>query len=126
MDAASIQERLTDTGLSERELALIIDVLGRNGTVRHAVLFGSRAKGAARPNSDIDLAIEGLQDDLDLARLAMTLDELPLPWRFDVLRFESIASTPLKEHIERLGVVSRSRCNRFSILPVRRFVAFIR
>ncbi len=105
MDAASIQERLTDTGLSERELALIIDALGRNGTVRHAVLFGSRAKGAARPNSDIDLAIEGLQDDLDLARLAMTLDELPLPWRFDVLRFESIASTPLKEHIERLGVV---------------------
>lgn len=105
MDAGTIQEPLIVTGLSERELALIIDVFKETGNVSRAILFGSRAKGTARPNSDIDLAIEGVENDLDLARLAMSLDELPLPWRFDLQRLESIASQPLKEHIGRVGIV---------------------
>ena len=105
MDAGSIQEQLIDSGLSERKLSLIIDVLSRNGAVRRAVLFGSRAKGVAKPNSDIDLAIEGLDNDLDLARLAMALDDLPLPWRFDLQRIESITSKPLTEHIKWVGIV---------------------
>ncbi|NTU52900.1 MAG: nucleotidyltransferase domain-containing protein [Chlorobiaceae bacterium] len=105
MDAGTIQEPLIANGLSERELALIINVFKENGNIRRAILFGSRAKGVAKPNSDIDLAIEGLEDDLDLARIAMTLDELPLPWRFDLQRLESIASQPLKEHIKRVGIV---------------------
>jgi len=93
------------TGLSERDLSLIVDVFIRNGAIRRAVLFGSRAKGVAKPNSDIDIAIEGIEDELELARLAMALDDLPLPWRFDLQRLEAIASQPLREHIERVGVV---------------------
>lgn len=105
MDAESIQEQLTNTGLTERALSMIIDVLRGNAGIRRAILFGSRAKGVAKPNSDIDLAIEGLDDDLDVARLASSLDDLPLPYRFDLQRLESIISQPLKEHIERAGMV---------------------
>jgi len=84
---------------------MILDVFCQDEAIQRAVLFGSRAKGVAKPNSDIDLAIEGLNNDLDLARLAMALDDLPLPWRFDLQRIESIISKPLKEHIERVGIV---------------------
>lgn len=105
MDAESIQEQLINTGLSERALSMIIDVLRGNAGIRRAILFGSRAKGVAKPNSDIDLAIEGLDDDLDVARLASSLDDLPLPYRFDLQRMESLKYQPLKEHIERAGKV---------------------
>jgi predicted nucleotidyltransferase len=105
MDAGTISNPLIATGLSERELALVLDVLRQNGHVRRATLFGSRAKGTAQKNSDIDLAIEGLESDHDLLLLAMTLDDLPLPYRFDLQRLESLASEPLKAHIDRVGVV---------------------
>jgi predicted nucleotidyltransferase len=39
---------------------LVADVLVREFGVRRVVLFGSVARGAARPDSDIDIALEGL------------------------------------------------------------------
>jgi hypothetical protein len=39
---------------------LVADVLVREVGVRRVVLFGSVARGAARPDSDIDIALEGL------------------------------------------------------------------
>jgi len=105
MDAESVQKQLTNTGLPERALSLIIDVLKGNAGIRRAILYGSRAKGVAKANSDIDLAIEGLDDDIDVARLASALDDLPLPYRFDIQKIESIIFQPLKEHIKRAGIV---------------------
>jgi uncharacterized protein len=105
MDAGSIPEQLSHTGLAQSEIALITNTIRHHGAIRRAILFGSRAKGVARPNSDIDLAIEGVGDELDVARLALELDDLPLPYRFDLKRLESIAFQPLKEHIERVGVI---------------------
>jgi uncharacterized protein len=42
--------------LDEREQARVADVLSRHA-VRFAYLFGSRARGAARPDSDLDVAV---------------------------------------------------------------------
>ncbi|MCB9466082.1 MAG: nucleotidyltransferase domain-containing protein [Candidatus Eisenbacteria bacterium] len=42
-------------GLDPRALNLIRDVLSRHPVVTGAILFGSRAKGTARPASDVDL-----------------------------------------------------------------------
>jgi predicted nucleotidyltransferase len=39
---------------------LVADVLVREFGVHRVVLFGSVARGAARPDSDIDIALEGL------------------------------------------------------------------
>ena len=38
-----------------------------------------RAKGIARNNSDIDLAVYGIDDELRVEGIAMELDALPLP-----------------------------------------------
>jgi hypothetical protein len=46
-------------GLPPSVLRQVIDVLRHHPEVERAVLFGSRAKCSARPNSDIDLPLYG-------------------------------------------------------------------
>lgn len=95
---------MIDTGLDERALTLIRGVLGKVPGLREAVLFGSRAKGNYRPESDIDLALVGVDDPLAAATVAGELDELPLPYKFDVQSLACIDHVPLREHIARVGV----------------------
>ena len=49
----------------------IRQILGRHPEIRFALLFGSRARGKARPDSDLDLALRGT--DLDLLGLCAEL-----------------------------------------------------
>ncbi|MEJ0063040.1 MAG: nucleotidyltransferase domain-containing protein [Alphaproteobacteria bacterium] len=90
-------------GLTEHERALISGVLSRHPEIARAVIFGSRAKGNYRPNSDIDVAVWGDLVNGTLARLAGELEELRLPYLFDVQRYEAIAHPALKEHIDLVG-----------------------
>ena len=90
--------------LPSAELALLRAVFRRHPEIREVRLFGSRAKGAETLHSDIDLALWGNLDALKAEAIAAELDELPLPYRYDVLPFDSIKSRPLREHIERVGV----------------------
>ncbi len=92
------------SALSSRERELIRDVLSRHRAITGAVLFGSRAKGVASASSDIDLALEGIDDPLEAEAVASELDELPLPYRFDVKALAAIEYPPLREHIARVGV----------------------
>jgi predicted nucleotidyltransferase len=72
--------------------------------VREVALYGSRAKGTYRPESDIDLALVGIDDDVQAEAVADELDELPLPYRFDVKAYGGIRCGPLREHIVRVGI----------------------
>jgi predicted nucleotidyltransferase len=90
--------------LGDRDLALIRSVLARHADVTGAVLFGSRAKGTASSGADVDLALEGIDDPLRAEAIASELDELPLPYRFDVKAASAIESRGLREHIDRVGV----------------------
>lgn len=90
--------------LDEAVLDAIRTVFRRHANIQEVVLFGSRAKGTARPNSDIDLAVRGTDDDLAVESLAMELEELPLPYQFDVHAMDSIRYQPLLDHIKRVGV----------------------
>jgi len=91
-------------GLSERELSLIEGVLAKHPEVTGVILFGSRAKGTHSPSSDIDLALEGIADPLRAESIAGELEELPLPYRFDVKALPAISNEPLREHIARVGI----------------------
>ncbi len=91
-------------GLAQTELELIQGVLKRYPAVTSAILFGSRAKGTATPSSDIDLALEGITDALQAAAIASELEELPLPYHFDVVALSNVNSAQLREHIARVRV----------------------
>jgi uncharacterized protein len=95
---------VSHSGLSEHERNLIKEVLSRHKEVSGVILFGSRAKGIASPESDIDLALEGIDDPLKAEAIANELDDLPMPYRFDVKAFSAIKSPELLDHIRRVGV----------------------
>ncbi len=95
---------MTPPDLSPHELDLIRSILSRHPAVTGAILFGSRAKGTAHRASDVDLALEGIADPLQAAAIAGELDDLPLPYRFDVKALAAIRHRPLLEHIERVGL----------------------
>ena len=92
------------TGPPPAVLAQMVDVLRRHPEVQRAVLFGSRAKGSARPNSDIDLALYGDVPPLVVQSIAHELDELPTPYLFDLQAIEGLQNPALLEHIQRVGI----------------------
>ena len=67
-------------------------------------LFGSYATGKATSRSDIDLATVGITDRYRLGRLALDLEDLPIPQKCDVQAYESIEYDPLKRHIDERGI----------------------
>ena len=83
---------------------MTIAVFRRHPAITRVTLFGSRAKGTHKPNSDVDLAVAGEIDVLQSQEIASELDELPLPYRWDVVPFCSIKDTALRDHIKHVGV----------------------
>ncbi|NLY14396.1 MAG: nucleotidyltransferase domain-containing protein [Gammaproteobacteria bacterium] len=73
--------------------------------INAVILYGSRAKGNYRPNSDIDLTIQGEALDLStLLAIENQIDDLLLPWTIDLSLMHKIDNASLVEHIERVGV----------------------
>lgn len=88
-------------GLSEKHLQLIVETL-KQADIDRAVVFGSRTKGNWRENSDIDIAVFG--EGVNVGLLVAQLDELPMPYKFDIVDYNSINSCALREHIDRVGI----------------------
>ncbi|HMI88743.1 MAG TPA: nucleotidyltransferase domain-containing protein [Polyangiaceae bacterium] len=96
---------MTEFGLTPHEVELIRGTLERHPDVAEAKIFGSRAMGRERPNSDIDIALWGNLDTREVLRLHAELEELPPPYLFDVRRYDEMEYRPREEHIERVGRV---------------------
>ncbi len=90
--------------LTPEEIRLIHGMFQRHLEIDCVRLFGSRAKGTHTPRSDVDLAVWGEVDAIRAEAIAAELDELPLPYRFEVKPFALIQLRALREHIERLGI----------------------
>jgi predicted nucleotidyltransferase len=90
-------------GLDAKTLNLIKSCFEKYPEIVWVKIYGSRAKGHYGRGSDIDLAF-GSPVDYS-ARLLGELDNLPLPYLFDVTRYESLKNQALKEHIDRVGVL---------------------
>ncbi len=95
---------MTQPPLQPSELELVRSVLRLHPEVHSATLFGSRAKGTHSERSDVDLALSGNLEALGAAAIAAELEELPLPYRFDVQALNQISLAPLLEHIQRVGI----------------------
>lgn len=92
-------------GLSAETVAKISEVFSRFPEVEKAVLYGSRARGNARPGSDIDLTLLGSRLGQELVgQIDDALDDLLLPYRFDLSIFARITHSDLIDHIQRVGV----------------------
>lgn len=93
-------------GLPDDAIAAIHKVLAQFPAVEAAILYGSRAKGNFRAGSDIDLTLTGPNlMPRDIGDIDNALDDLMLPWRFDLSRLADIDHAALRDHIERVGVL---------------------
>ncbi|OAA93675.1 nucleotidyltransferase family protein [Clostridium coskatii] len=92
---------IDDKFKSELEL-----IFSRYTEIEKVLLFGSRARGDNRNNSDIDLCIfgEGVTH-LILAKINMDLNELNTCLSFDILSINEISKEELIENILKEGVV---------------------
>ncbi len=97
-------------GLSENVQRVIRSVFEKQPKVEKAILYGSRAIGNYKNGSDIDLMLEGDQLRLeDLLSIMVQLDNLDLPYKFDISDRKSIQNDALLEHIERVGTIFYSK-----------------
>jgi type I restriction enzyme S subunit len=92
-------------GLEEHIIDQITKIFEANAKVDKAFIFGSRAKGNYRPDSDIDIAIKGFDIVLDdILKLSIALDEIGLTHKIDLINYNRIKEIALVEHIDRVGV----------------------
>ena len=94
-----------DHGLTPAQLSRLKEILAPFAEhLDRVVLFGSRASGAYRPSSDIDLALYGPIDEKKVDRLHTLFMESSLPVRVDVVSYQALQSATLKQHIDQAGV----------------------
>lgn len=92
-------------GLTEETIQAINQAFSRFSSIDSAVLYGSRAKGNFRPNSDIDITLKGSTIDLTtLFKIENELDDLMLPYKIDLSVYHNIDNQDLIDHISRVGV----------------------
>ncbi len=93
-------------GLADEDIEQVQGVLANYPQVGKTLLYGSRAKGNYRYNSDIDLTLLG--EDLTLSVLFAIendLDDLLLPYKIDLSILQKIENPDLVAHIERVGLL---------------------
>lgn len=91
-------------GLSADNIIKINAVFRQYAAIDEVLLFGSRAIGNFRDNSDIDLVIKGKSIDLStLQEIENKLEELYIPNPIDLIVYDSIKNPDLLDHINRVG-----------------------
>lgn len=93
-------------GLTTEVVERIRAALAGFDQIRTVTLYGSRAKGNYKPGSDIDLALttEGELPKSFLNQVAIALDDLDLPYSFDISLLQYINNPNLVDHIQRVGI----------------------
>ena len=94
-----------ETGISEKSLQAIANVVYSNERVQGAKIFGSRAIGTFHEGSDIDICLFGEELTIsDLNRISTELDDLNIPEIVDLVNFRTIKNENLLKHIENFSV----------------------
>lgn len=97
-------------GLEQHIIDKLIAVFEQYPKVDKALVFGSRAKGNYRPDSDIDIAIKGqdLSTD-DIIAISVAFEEKGITHKIDLINYHTIKEPELKGHIDRVGIEFYSR-----------------
>lgn len=106
-------------GLEQHIIDTFIEVFEGNSKVDKAYVFGSRAKGNFRPDSDIDIVIKGqdLNTD-DIIAMSVAFETHGITNKIDLLDYKIIKELALKEHIDRVGIEFYSRWKKVMLQDV--------
>ena len=92
-------------GLSVDALRKIREAFAGFPRIEKVVIYGSRAKGNHRKGSDIDITLIGKNLTLEntIYPLTSALDDLYLPYTFDISIFNQLDEPEFIDHILRVG-----------------------
>lgn len=91
-------------GLTQEDIDRISKVFSHYPQIEKVLIYGSRAKGNFKPASDIDLTLIGQEIDLNLQlRIEFDLDDLMLPYKFDLSIYHKLSNQDFIDHINRVG-----------------------
>lgn len=92
---------MADHGLTEQQVEIIRQILiPFADKIERVDLFGSRAQGTYRNNSDIDLVLRGNVGEKTVDHLRTLFTESNLALKVDLLIYERIRKPELKAHID--------------------------
>lgn len=95
---------MDSSGLTKEEITSIGAVFSKYQQVEEVLIYGSRAMGNYKPASDIDLTLIGNNIDLSLqTKIEFDLDDLMLPYKFDISIYDKITNLEFLDHIKRVG-----------------------
>ena len=101
---------MTRFGLSQATIDTINQIFKKYPAITKVIIYGSRAMGTYKNGSDIDLTIIDYQlKDQDYTQLFVDLDDLFIPYTFDLSLYREIDNEDLKAHIQRVGQVFYER-----------------
>lgn len=93
-------------GLPSKTREKINSVFEKYPSVEKVIVYGSRAMGNYRTGSDIDITLIGPHITIDtLFAVEEDLDELLLPYTFDISIFSHLKNHDFLDHIDRVGKV---------------------
>jgi predicted nucleotidyltransferase len=98
-------------GLREKYLWRMQQLFSLNPEIEKVILFGSRAKGTQKDGSDVDLALVGSAINFDtMAHIKYVLNEaISLPYKVDVLHYDTNEHAGIKAEIDSFGKVIYDR-----------------
>jgi len=86
-------------GLKAHQIEMIKQVLTKFEQIQEVWIYGSRARGDFGRSSDIDLCIKDAIDFSVYLSVLTELDELFIPFKFDLVRFDKLDNPKLKANI---------------------------
>ena len=99
-------------GLQEEVIQAINNIFANYPEVEKVLLYGSRGKGNYKPASDIDLTFLGQSIDMNiLNKISWELDDLLLPYTFDLSIYHHLNDQDLLDHINRVGALFYSKAD---------------
>lgn len=97
-------------GIKEEYWQKLSELFASYPLVEKVILYGSRVKGTYKPFSDIDITLIGESlTHSDLLKIMNDIDDLLLPYMFDISLFHTLRNEELIEHINRRGAVVYKR-----------------
>lgn len=94
---------MENSGLTKDDIYNIQSVFSNYPQIEEALIYGSRAMGNFKPASDIDISLIGDIIDLSLLnQIEFDLDDLMLPYKFDISIYHKIKNPEFLDHINRV------------------------